>query len=344
MKVKLICLLLPLMLLGCSKKTLRAPVGKLPEITVVEPSEVVEQNQIQQQALALFRNQDFDHLEALAAKYRNSKEAYAEGWWKLGMVYSGLGCLDNDSEAAWQARERQIRDWIQAKPESVTARVELARFLTDYAWQARGSDWASKVTDEGWRLMGDRLKAAAEVLGEAEKLDEKCPVYWSAVQQAALGLQLDKSRYDAIFNQAIKEFPDYEYYYNNRATFLLPRWYGDEGELARDLEKSADRIGGEAGDMLYAQVVWDTHHYGGPTNVLVENNLSWARTDRGFQVILKNFPDSLAAKNEGAHLAALAGDQAAALKYFLLTQGQVDLRQWDDQDQFVNCYKWALGQ
>jgi len=222
--------------------------------------------------------------------------------------------------------------------------VELARFLTDYAWQARGSDWASKVTDEGWRLMGDRLKAAAEVLGEAEKLDEKCPVYWSAVQQAALGLQLDKSRYDAIFNQAIKEFPDYEYYYNNRATFLLPRWYGDEGELARDLEKSADRIGGEAGDMLYAQVVWDTHHYGGPTNVLVENNLSWARTDRGFQVILKNFPDSLAAKNEGAHLAALAGDQAAALKYFLLTQGQVDLRQWDDQDQFVNCYKWALGQ
>jgi hypothetical protein len=232
---------------------------------------------------------------------------------------------------------------MQAKPKSVTARVELARFLRDYAWQARGSGWANTVKEEGWRLMGERLQAAAQVLAEAKQSDEKCPVYWSTVQGVALGLQLDRKRYDNIFDAAIKEFHDYQYYYRSRAVFLMTRWNGEDGELERDLEKSADRIGGEAGDMLYAQVVWGLHDYGS-TDVLEEHHLSWKRTDRGFEAILVKFPDSLAAKNLAAHLATLAQDRAAARKYFLLTKGQVDLSQWDDKDQFVNCYKWAFGQ
>ncbi|MGO8838552.1 MAG: DUF4034 domain-containing protein [Limisphaerales bacterium] len=349
MKTKFICLLLPLVLLGCSKKQPQVPArqtsaGSLPEITVVESPEKLEQKQIEKQALALFNDKDYEQLEALAAKYRASKEKYADGSWKLAWVYTGLELSDDDGDAVWQDREKQIRDWVQARPQSVMARVELGRFLTDYGWKARGSGWASTVKEEGWQIFGQRLQMAAQVLAKAGQLDEKCPVYWSALQKVALGLQLDRTRYNNIFNAAIKEFPDYQYYYRSRAVFLLPRWYGDDGETERDLEKSADRIGGEAGDMIYAQVVWDLHDYGCPTNVFKENSLSWERTDRGFEVILKNFPDSLAAKNEAAHLAALARDPAKALKYFLLTKGQVDVSQWDDKDQFVNCYKWALGQ
>jgi hypothetical protein len=348
MKTKLICLLLPLVLLGCSKKqpqptVTQAPPFSLAEITVVEPPEAVEQKQIKKQALSLLNGKDNDGLEALAAKYRDSKEGYADGTWKLGYVYSGMELSKDVAEPFWPEREQALRDWMQARPKSVTARVELARFLRDYAWQARGSGWASTVTDEGWKLMGERLQAAAQVLADAKQLDEKCPVYWSAVQGVALGLQLSRTRYDAIFDAAIKEFPDYQYYYRNRAVYLLPRWNGEDGELERDLEKSADRIGGEAGDMVYAQVVWNIHDYGSPTNVLRDNNLSWSRTDRGFAAILKKFPDSLAAMNQAAHLAALAGDPAGARKYFLLTNGQVDVSQWDDKDQFVNVYKWAFG-
>jgi hypothetical protein len=43
-------------------------------------------------------------------------------------------------------------------------------------------------------------------------------------------------------------------------------------------------------------------------------------------------------------LAALAGDPVAALKYFQLTKGQVDVTLWEDKDQYAKCYKWALGQ
>jgi len=41
-----------------------------------------------------------------------------------------------------------------------------------------------------------------------------------------LGLGADRSRYDETFTEATREWPDYSAYYNRRAYFLLPRWYG----------------------------------------------------------------------------------------------------------------------
>lgn len=307
----------------------------------VQTVEAKEQAEIRQQALALLFAGDYDGLEALAAKHRTSRESYANGMWKLYYVYEGLE-LKNEPETVWLDRLKRLKDWNQNKPDSVTARVALGRFWSVYAWKARGGGWASTVTDEGWQKFGARLQKSAQALREAARMKEPCPLLWSSLQRFALGNEQDRSEYDKLFNQAIREFPDYEPFYNNRAIFLLPRWYGEDGELERDLEQSADRIGGEAGDIVYAQVVWYVHDYGSTTNVFAENHLSWKRTDRGFAAILKKFPDSLAAANEAAHLAALAGDPGAAQKYFQLTKSQVDVSQWDDMGQYVNCYKWAF--
>lgn len=313
-----------------------------PQFRTVETPEVKEQTQIEQQAVNLLKSGDYDALDALAAKYRASKECYANGIWKLFYVYVGLGPGGNDSEATWKDRQGQVRDWIAAKTDSVTARVTMAHVLADYAWKARGGGWADSVTDEGWRLFGDRLQQAAQQLHEAARLKEKCPVYWSTAQHVALGIQMDRPQYDAVFRQAIAQFPDYVGIYNHRAEYLLPRWYGEDGDLERDLEKSADRIGGEAGDILYARVVWYLHRCVSSSNVFKENNLSWERTERGFDAILKKFPDSLAAKNEAAHLSWLAGDQQNARKFFLLTKAQVDLSQWDNIGQFIKWYFWSM--
>ena len=349
MKAKIICLWLPLLLVGCSKKSPPAaspPAASAPLTQFVEviPDEVQEQDQIKAKALALLNDRDFDGLEALAARYRDSKEKYADGKWKLSYVYTGLEPSGSDPEPVWQERQKQIRSWIRDKPGSVTARVAMGAVLVDYAWQARGSGWAGSVSDEGWRSMSERLQEAAQILGETRGLQEKCPVYWSTLQRVAAGLQLDKTHYTALFEKTVKAYPDYENYFNLRAYYLLPRWYGGPGELERDLEQSADRIGGDEGDMVYAQVVWNVHEYGTTTNVFAENQFSWPRTSRGFDAILKNFPDSPAAMNEGAHLAALAGDPQKARELFLLTQGRMDTSLWDDTNQFMDSYKWATGQ
>jgi hypothetical protein len=156
---------------------------------------------------------------------------------------------------------------------------------------------------------------------------------------------VSKEQYNKTFNEAINEYPDYSYYYCIRAVFLLPRWYGEDGEWEKDLTQAADRIGGEAGDELYAKVVWGVSQYGSLGNIFKENKLLlWERVDRGFAVILKKYPDSLGAKNQRALLAAMAGDKDKARKYFMDTQGRADLTQWSDKGEFMDCVNWAFAQ
>ena len=151
----------------------------------------------------------------------------------------------------------------------------------------------------------------------------------------AMGLNLSKNQFNSIFNQAINYEPDYEAYYFDKAIFLLPRWSGSKGEWESNLTKSADMIGGDNGDVLYAQVVWNMNQSIGFKNIFQENNLSWLRVKKGLELIQKRYPDSLALKNEGAYLAVLAHDAKTAKKYFDQTKGQMDVTIWDDQDEFL---------
>jgi hypothetical protein len=344
MKRQLLLLFLPLFLLGCSKKVPVTTVFPISQIHVVTTQESNEQVEIKRQAMALLEARNYDQLEAVAAKYRSSGEGYADGVSKLFVFYQGLEANDKDSEAIWKDRQGQIQQWIQAMPTSVTARVGMGWFLTVYAWHARGSGWASTVNDENEKIFEDRLQQAVQVLNQALQLKDKCPVCWTAMQKAALGLGFDRSRYDDLFTQAVEAFPDYDYFYRSRAVFLLPRWYGKEGEWESDLAKSADKVGGEKGDLVYARGVWSIRHYGDGIDVFADKGVSWERVDRGFEVILKQYPESLAAKTERAQLAGLAGNSEMAKKYLIQTKGEVDLGEWQAQGEYEDFYKWAFGQ
>lgn len=88
----------------------------------------------------------------------------------------------------WQLHDRIHQEWIAAQPASITARVAYAGFQTEYAWKARGSDYANKVTAEGWRLFEQRLASARDILVKARELPEKDPVWWSMMLKVALVL------------------------------------------------------------------------------------------------------------------------------------------------------------
>src|SRR6185436_16892433 len=58
--------------------------GTLPYlVTAFETPETKEKNEITSQARALFAGKDYDKIDALAKKLRESKEEYANGYWKL---------------------------------------------------------------------------------------------------------------------------------------------------------------------------------------------------------------------------------------------------------------------
>ncbi len=294
------------------------------------------------QVANLIEAKNYDALDNLAAKLRSSKEQYPGGSWKLGDLYAGLIPSRKQPDTEWESRLSKLRDWIKTKPDSITARVALAYVLVDYAWKARGGGWADTVTEEGWQLFGERLRQAVEVLDEAKDLKEKCPVYWSTRMIAGRGLNYDKDQFDEIFNQAVKYTPDYKMFYLRKAQYLMPRWGGDEGELEMFLEKSADKMGGDEGDMLYAQGVWNIHACASSENVFTENGFSWPRVNRGFKIIERRFPDSIQTISEHAYLAAYAGDAAVAREYLKKTSGQAALAIFHYQSEYVRVANWAF--
>jgi hypothetical protein len=107
---------------------------------------------------------------------------------------------------------------------------------------------------------------------------------------AALGLGIDKARYETLFQKAIASELDFSGFYFAKAYYLTPRWHGDPGDLAAFLQKAADQIGGEDVDLFYARVAWYVQRLTG--NVFDDPTLSWARVDRGIEVMEKRFPDS----------------------------------------------------
>ena len=271
-------------------------------------------NLIAEQALGLLEVKDYDKLDALAAKLRASKERFADGMWQLAIFYDGLVPLNSEPEVVWDDRIQAIGLWATSRPESITARVAWGYVLVNYAWKARGGGEVNTVSPDGWRLFFQRLSQAVMILKPARSLNEKCPVYWSAMMRAALGLQARRLQFDSIFDEAIRSDPDYETSYYRRAIYLLPRWYGREGEWESDLAASADKVGGEDGDMLYAQVVWNMNQFYF-LNPFPNGELSWRRVDSGFEVIEKRFPDALEARMERAYLACLAQNNLPATFY-----------------------------
>lgn len=350
MRIKAICFLLPLFLLSCSKQSnsVQSQNQSRPQslpfnVTVVETPERKEIDDLSDRANALLAAKDYDNLDALAKKLRDSKESIADGTWMLSMLYDGLVLQDKTPDTNWTARLAALNDWINARPDSITARVALANELVSYAWKARGSDYADKVSNASWAIFFQRLNKAVNVLDAARGLKEKCPCWYEVMLETELGLHAVPLEYDATFNAAVKAWPDYTPYYTDRAYYLLPRWYGADGEWERDLKESADKIGGENGDALYAQVVWGIHQYSISTNIMKEYQLSWNRVNAGLEVIEKRFPNSLAVKNEGARLAVVAGDEQAARKFFDQTHGEIDLACWDSKDDFVRFANLVYG-
>ncbi len=340
MKGAFVSLIVLIVLSGCSRE--QAPPNEatkpidVSQIVIVETGERKERIKIESEVAATLATKDFNKLEELANQYRSSKSCYPNGFWKLNSFYSGLFLAKSDAE--WNASLAALRDWVQTKPDSITARVALADALVTYGWRARGSGLADTVTENGWKLFRERLAEAVRVLRQADALNQKCPHSWGVLMKAAQGLGAKKSEYEAVFQKAIAFEPDCMDYYLNKANYLLPQWHGQKGDLAEFMQKSADKFSGEEGDVFYARLAWHAQSSGG--NIFVEEGISWERTERGFQVIDKRFPDSLFVQNGRAYIAVMGCEKTLAPRQLVeALHGKIDTTAWSSKENFIRLTK-----
>ncbi len=120
--------------------------------------------------------------------------------------------------------------WRKEEP-GYSGCLERGRILTEWAWDARGSGWASQVTPEGARLFEQRLQEAGRELNEAVRLN---PSGWTAHARlitVARGLGWPRKDMEEHFQRAVKLRPRDPYAYELKLEYLKPRWHGEPEEL-----------------------------------------------------------------------------------------------------------------
>ncbi len=321
--------------------------AQLASVEVVNGDERIVAKKISQKTSKLLSGENFAGLDTMADDLRTSKVHLANGVWHLWLFYNSICDLPERStvEADWEARLELLKRWIKAQPDSITARVALARCYRAYGWDARGGGYADTVSDEKWELFAERIRQSKLILKDAKRLNQKCPMWWESMQTVALAEGWELVEYDEVFNAAIAYEPGNTVYYRNKAYYLLPRWYGrEEGEWQQFVAEACDKLGGEAGDIMYARIGWRFHERRYYTRFLRDAKYSWPRMKKGMEAIIKQYPDSLSAPSELAYLAVQANDRPCAKLMFERIGSKVDYSVWrDDKARFLSDRAWAFS-
>ncbi len=115
--------------------------------------------------------------------------------------------------------------------DSCMAWLMKGRGYLSFAWQARGIGYANTVSDQGWKLMTERLDIAAKALEKAWKLDPTDTRVCQEMMRVELGQNKGRERMELWFQRGMKLDPsDYDLCYE-KIEYLRPRWYGSIEEM-----------------------------------------------------------------------------------------------------------------
>ena len=304
-----------------------------------------EEDEYKRHVKSLFNSWDFAGLDKEAREDRATKSRLVGGEWKLYRFYDAVSEPTSGAtgEMDWVNHLEALRQWEAKEPNSVTPRIALAQAMVNYAWNARGVSTAYKVSDQSWKLFGERLELAARTLLEAAKMQEKCPHWFSVMQIVALGEGWDRNQARELLERAASFEPDYDRYYRNYAYYMLPKWYGEEGDSESVANEFAKSLGGEHGQFVYFQIARDIICTCEADKPPMPKDLSWPKLQAGFDANERLYGVSNIELNDYALMAYSANDKATAQQIFSRIGDDWSQPTWWNEEIFKDAKAWAAG-
>jgi hypothetical protein len=265
----------------------------------------------------LFESHSWTELDSLADRLRSQRLRFQGGGWQLHVLYCILSnCSQDDSDATWESQIAALQEWILHSPSSPTPRIALADTCENFAWKARGSDFADKVSKQGWSLFAERMQKAHEALEQAKQIGRDDPEWYNSMLVATAALEWDADKADALVDESLSREPGYFYIARIQADNLLPKWYGERGDTERFVAKVADRIGGADGDATYFFVAEYLLTQAEKCIPCAPPTMSWTRIRQGYAAIQRLYGTNNFEMNAYAFLAMRAGDRETARQAF----------------------------
>lgn len=130
-------------------------------------------------------------------------------------------------------REEHFRAWVEASPESFVPSYLQGMAHVHWGWRARGSGYASTVTEEGWEIFRRELQKAREAFTLTNRISSSQAYGYTGLLIVARALDAPEKVREAYFRAAQQADPDYLSAYEMNLEALYPKW-GGSVEAARD--------------------------------------------------------------------------------------------------------------
>jgi len=290
----------------------------------------------------LLVKKDFDRLEKIVSTLREGKVRSKGGNWQLNYYYENLSQRWTGFTPSREEWLYGIFDeWMEKKPESVTPRIAKAKAYIDFAWEARGEDYAYTVTKAGWEKCFEKLGEAQKLLVKAEKLYPSDPEIYAL--RLEIGRITNKSRkeMESIFQKGIEVERAYYPLYHEMATTLMPQWDGDKGELEAFMARAVELTKETEGESFYPRIGDMVFRYYTFEEFQQKFNISYERLRKGYWDLLDRYPQSSYYLNSFCYMACLNNDKDTARKLFARIGQDCDPEAWRGQNIFEYYRKWA---
>ena len=230
---------------------------------------------------------------------------------------------------------------MQTRPESITAPVATAETLIAYAYHARGEGSADSVSEDGWKSMHQRCLMALAILQKAAQLPTRDP-YWYQEMLVLASLEgFSKEKTRELLDEAVAFEPGFYHDYRQYTSYLLPKWYGDDGEAEAFVKEATTRLGGDDGAFLYFELATVVHCQCGEPEDPIED-LSWPKIKEGYAALEKLYGTSRLKKNRFAYMTIMAKDKVAARQIFSAIGEDWEPQVWYSRKRFDAARAWAI--
>jgi len=178
-------------------------------------------------------DQDRAHYLDLSIRYLG--ESLTDGSFRPSELGLFLDMLDYSSWAAiLEGRELDLYQALQRdeKADPYAVMVVGGRYHIAAGWQARGSNWGSEVSEQGWEEFDAHLRAARKLLTEAWKMRPDlpyAPTEMITVVGAGGGANGETER--LWFDRSVAAQLDHQWAYETLLWFMRPRWSGSHEEM-----------------------------------------------------------------------------------------------------------------
>jgi WD40 repeat protein len=286
------------------------------------------------------QNATFDELSAQFAEVRARKQILPTGEIELEVLYDVAMRTPFRGQGDLQKRFDFFKEWSAAKPDDAAPLVLLARLHVIWGWEARGSGFAGTVSEDGFRLFGERLSQGLTYALTAEKLKPADPELYKVLVDLAKWLAGKREHVDRWVETGRQIQPNYFPLYDATSEYLLPRWHGEPGDIEEFAEDLNTAIGGDDGLEAYARIALQTNMY--DSKMLYTSDYDSRKIAAGAETMGRRYPQGSTVLNFLALLAWKEQNQPLARKYLeRLKHVKVDLRQWGQQQRYDAFVKFC---